>query len=209
MNIPVYNAKGEKTSRVKVDDSVFKIEPNEDVVHRAVVAEMTNSRQGTHSTKTRSEVRGGGRKPRRQKGGGVSRAGTIRSPIWRGGGVVFGPKPRDYKNRLPKKMKQLARRSALSQRVKEQAVYVIDEMIIGDPKTKDFRKLLQGLGIDEKKVTVLVGEMEENLSLSARNLPNVFLIPAADASTYDLLDCEAVLFDKAGIKKLSDQLAVN
>ena len=209
MNIPVYNAKGEKTSRVKVDDSVFKIEPNEDVVHRAVVAEMTNSRQGTHSTKTRSEVRGGGRKPRRQKGGGVSRAGTIRSPIWRGGGVVFGPKPRDYKNRLPKKMKQLARRSALSQRVKEQAVYVIDEMIIGDPKTKDFRKLLQGLGIDEKKVTVLVGEMETNLSLSARNMPNVFLIPAADASTYDLLDCEAVLFDKAGIKKLSDQLAVN
>lgn len=209
MNIPVYNAKGEKTSRVKVDDSVFKIEPNEDVVHRAVLAEMTNSRQGTHSTKTRSEVRGGGRKPWRQKGSGKARAGTIRSPIWRGGGVVFGPKPRDYKNRLPKKMKQLARRSALSQRVKEQAVYVIDEMIIGDPKTKDFRKLLQGLGIDEKKVTVLVGEMETNLSLSARNMPNVFLIPAADASTYDLLDCEAVLFDKAGIKKLSDQLAVN
>jgi len=209
MNIPVYNAKGEKTSRVKVDDSVFKIEPNEDVVYRAVLAEMTNSRQGTHSTKTRSEVRGGGRKPWRQKGSGKARAGTIRSPIWRGGGVVFGPKPRDYKNRLPKKMKQLARRSALSQRVKEQAVYVIDEMIIGDPKTKDFRKLLQGLGIDEKKVTVLVGEMETNLSLSARNMPNVFLIPAADASTYDLLDCEAVLFDKAGIKKLSDQLAVN
>ena len=209
MNIPVYNTKGEKTSRVKVDDSVFKIEPNEDVVHRAVLAEMTNSRQGTHSTKTRSEVRGGGRKPWRQKGSGKARAGTIRSPIWRGGGVVFGPKPRDYKNRLPKKMKQLARRSALSQRVKEQAVYVIDEMIIGDPKTKDFRKLLQGLGIDEKKVTVLVGEMETNLSLSARNMPNVFLIPAADASTYDLLDCEAVLFDKAGIKKLSDQLAVN
>ena len=209
MNIPVYNAKGEKTSRVKVDDSVFKIEPNEDVVHRAVLAEMTNSRQGTHSTKTRSEVRGGGRKPWRQKGSGKARAGTIRSPIWRGGGVVFGPKPRDYKNRLPKKMKQLARRSALSQRVKEQAVYVIDEMIIGDPKTKDFRKLLLGLGIDKKKVTVLVGEMETNLSLSARNMPNVFLIPAADASTYDLLDCEAVLFDKAGIKKLSDQLAVN
>ncbi len=209
MNIPVYNAKGEKTSRVKVDDSVFKIEPNEDVVYRAVLAEMTNSRQGTHSTKTRSEVRGGGRKPWRQKGSGKARAGTIRSPIWRGGGVVFGPKPRDYKNRLPKRMKQLARRSALSQRVKEQAVYVIDEMIIGDPKTKDFRKLLQGLGIDEKKVTVLVGEMETNLSLSARNMPNVFLIPAADASTYDLLDCEAVLFDKAGIKKLSDQLAVN
>ena len=209
MNIPVYNAKGEKTSRVKVDDSVFKIEPNEDVVYRAVLAEMTNSRQGTHSTKTRSEVRGGGRKPWRQKGSGKARAGTIRSPIWRGGGVVFGPKPRDYKNRLPKKMKQLARRSALSQRVKEQAVYVIDEMIIGDPKTKDFRKLLLGLGIDKKKVTVLVGEMETNLSLSARNMPNVFLIPAADASTYDLLDCEAVLFDKAGIKKLSDQLAVN
>ncbi|MAG21596.1 MAG: 50S ribosomal protein L4 [Candidatus Marinimicrobia bacterium] len=209
MNIPVYNVKGEETSKVRVDDSVFKIEPNEDVIHRAVVAEMTNSRQGTHSTKTRSEVRGGGRKPWRQKGRGVARAGTIRSPIWRGGGVVFGPKPRDYKDRLPKKMKKLARRSALSQRVQDKAVYVVDEMTIDAPRTKDFRKLLQDLGLGGKKITVLVGEIEKNLSLSARNLPNVFLIPATDVSTYDLLDCEAVVFDKAGIKKLSEQLAVN
>lgn len=209
MNIPVYNVKGEETSKVRVDDSVFMIEPNEDVIHRAVVAEMTNSRQGTHSTKTRSEVRGGGRKPWRQKGRGVARAGTIRSPIWRGGGVVFGPKPRDYKDRLPKKMKKLARRSALSQRVQDKAVYVVDEMTIDAPRTKDFRKLLQDLGLGGKKITVLVGEIEKNLSLSARNLPNVFLIPATDVSTYDLLDCEAVVFDKAGIKKLSEQLAVN
>ena len=209
MELSLKNMQGATVGSIEVSDAVFDTPLNKALIHQVMVAQLANKRAGTHSTKTRAEVRGGGRKPWRQKGSGKARAGTIRSPIWRGGGVVFGPKPRDYKNRLPKKMKQLARRSALSQRVKEQAVYVIDEMIIGDPKTKDFRKLLQGLGIDKKKVTVLVGEMETNLSLSARNMPNVFLIPAADASTYDLLDCEAVLFDKAGIKKLSDQLAVN
>ena len=130
MNLPVHNFEGEVISKVRVEDSVFKIEPNADVVYRAVMSEMTNSRQGTHSTKTRSEVRGGGRKPWRQKGRGVARAGSIRSPIWKGGGVTHGPKPKDYKYKLPKRMRRLARRSVLSQRAGDKEIMVVEEVFL-------------------------------------------------------------------------------
>lgn len=208
MQFQVYNTEGDVTSKIRVHDSVFKITPNDDVIHRAIVAEMTNARQGTRSTKTRSEVRGGGRKPWRQKGRGVARAGTIRSPLWRGGGVVFGPKPHNYRHRLPKKMKQLARRSVLSQRASQKEIYVIDQISFQEPKTRFFLAVLQKLGIEEKKVTFFPSKVDRNVILSARNLPNVLVVPAEQASTYDLLDCDVLLFDKAGIKNIVAQLTV-
>jgi len=209
MQFTVYNTEGDATSKVKVHDSVFKISPNEDVIHRAVVSEMTNARQGTRSTKTRSEVRGGGRKPWRQKGRGVARTGSIRNPIWRGGGITFGPKPHVYQSRLPKKMKQLARRSVLSSRTSQKEIVVIDHISLDEPKTKAFLSILVKMGLEDKKVTFLPSEIDRNILLSARNLPNVLVIPAEKASTYDLLDCDILLFDKLGIKKIADQLAVS
>ena len=209
MDLPVHNFEGEVISKVRVEDSVFKIEPNVDVVYRAVMSEMTNSRQGTHSTKTRSEVRGGGRKPWRQKGRGVARAGSIRSPIWKGGGVTHGPKPKDYKYKLPKKMKGLARRSVLSQRAGDKEIMVVEEVFLASPKTKDFTHILRKLGIVEKKITFFPVISNKNVVLSARNLPNVTVIEATNASTYDLLDAEVLLFEKEGLKKLNDLLTVN
>ncbi|MEE2876158.1 MAG: 50S ribosomal protein L4 [Candidatus Neomarinimicrobiota bacterium] len=209
MDFPIHNSDGEVISKMKATDSVFKIEPNRDVIYRAVMSEMTNSRQGTHSTKTRSEVRGGGRKPWRQKGRGVARAGTIRSPLWKGGGVTHGPRPKNYKFSLPKKMKSLARRSALAQRASDEAIVVIEEVQISSPKTKEFLLLLKKLGIDGKKVTFLPLSTDENVFRSARNISNVTVIKATSASTYDLLDAEVLLFEKEGLKKLDDQLAVN
>ena len=209
MDLPVHNFEGEVISKMKVKDSVFKIEPNTDVVYRAVVSEMTNSRQGTHSTKTRSEVRGGGRKPWRQKGRGVARAGSIRSPIWKGGGVTHGPKPKDYLYKLPKKMKRLARRSVLSQRAGDKEIKVVEEISLASPKTKDFSYILNKLGIDGKKTTFFPAASNKNVALSVRNLPNVTIVEATNASTYDLLNAEVLLFEKDGLKNLNDQLAVN
>ncbi len=209
MDLPVHNFEGEVISKVRVEDSVFKIEPNADVVYRAVMSEMTNSRQGTHSTKTRSEVRGGGRKPWRQKGRGVARAGSIRSPIWKGGGVTHGPKPKDYKYKLPKKMRRLARRSVLSQRAGDKEIMVVEEVSLASPKTKDFAHILNKLGIVGKKITFFSVTSNKNVVLSARNLSNVTVIEAINASTYDLLDAEVLLFEKEGLKKLNDLLTVN
>ena len=208
-DLPVHNIEGKVISKVRVEDSVFKIEPNADAVYRAVMSEMTNSRQGTHSTKTRSEVRGGGSKPWRQKGRGVARAGSIRSPIWKGGGVTHGPKPKDYKYKLPKKMRSLARRSVLSQRVGDKEIMIVEEVSLASPKTKDFTDILIKLGIVGKKITFLPVASNKNVVLSARNLPNVTVIEAVNASTYDLLDAEVLLFEKEGLKKLNDLLTVN
>ncbi|MFQ6608443.1 MAG: 50S ribosomal protein L4, partial [Fidelibacterota bacterium] len=150
-----------------------------------------------------------GRKPWRQKGRGVARAGSTRSPIWRGGGVTFGPKPKNYEKKLPKKMKKLARKSVLSQRISDEAIMVIDSITLEEAKTKKFVELLDKLGIKDKKITYLPAELDENVLLAARNLPNVFIVQAVKASTYDLLDCEVLLFDKEGLEKLNTQLGVS
>tara|TARA_B100000315_G_C14595059_1_gene598411 strand:- start:11991 stop:12626 length:636 start_codon:yes stop_codon:yes gene_type:complete len=208
MQLKVHKITGEESSKVKVDDSVFKIAIVEDVIYRAVVSEMTNSRSGTHSTKTRSEVRGGGRKPWRQKGRGVARAGTIRSPLWRSGGVTFGPKPKNYQYNLPKKMKRLARRSVLSQRANDKEIMVIDEIQFDAPNTKNFLNVLKNLNIDQKKVVFLPEKIDKNVLLSTRNLPNVYVYSAESASTYNMMNCDVLLFDKMGIKKINDSLKV-
>ena len=209
MKFNILKQDGTKGSSITVDDSVFAIEPNNGVVHQAVVTELANGRQGTHSTKNRSEVRGGGKKPWKQKGRGVARAGTIRSPIWKGGGVVFGPEPHKYNKKISKKMRQLARRSVLSSKAKNGEIIILEDISISAPKTKDFSELLKKLNLSGKKITILVAGYSDDLFLAVRNIPNIYLVEATSASTYDLLDCETLLFDKAGLSLINNQLTLN
>ena len=208
MKLNVINSDGGKGEAISVDKSVFGIKPNESVVHQAVIAELANSRQGTHASKNRSAVRGGGKKPFKQKGRGVARAGTIRSPIWRGGGTVFGPEPHNYKTKISKKMKRLARRSVLSDRAKNGDILVVEEISVSSYKTKDFVDFINKFDLKGKKLTVLVSSFNEDLFLSSRNIPNIYLVEATSASTYDLLDCEKLLIDKAALSILNKQLMV-
>ena len=168
---------------------------------------MTNSRQGTHGSKSRGMVRGGGKKPWKQKGRGVARAGTTRSPLWRGGGTVFGPQPHQYEYKLPKKIKRLARRSILSEKLQNKKIIVLNEFGIDEPKTKKTKDLLANLDMQEKKILVLTGDLTENLILSMRNIPNIALLDAMTASAYDLLDSEIILIDQKGLEMLNDGLA--
>jgi large subunit ribosomal protein L4 len=206
MEFQVRKYDGTPAAKIQVDDSVFGIEPNESVVHRAVVVELSNRRQGTHASKNRSLVSGGGRKPWRQKGRGVARAGTTRSPLWRGGGTVFGPEPHRHYKTIPKKMKRLARCSALSTRAAQQAIVVVDEIKLEEPRTKALFQILAALDVADKKVKILPAVLDRNLILSARNLPNVSIVKATDASTYELLDSQVLLFDRAGLSLLNEQL---
>jgi len=209
MKFNITKEDGSKGSSINVDDSVFGIEPNNSVVHQAVVAELANGRQGTHSTKNRSEVRGGGRKPFKQKGRGVARAGSTRSPIWKGGGTVFGPEPHEYDKKISKKMRKLARRSVLSSKANNGEIIVLEDITVKTPKTNDFAKFLDKLNLQGKKITILVAAYSDNLFLAARNIPNIYLVEATSASTYDLLDCESLLFDKAGLSLINKQLKLN
>ena len=209
MKFNITKEDGSKGSSINVDDSVFGIEPNNSVVHQAVVAELANGRQGTHSAKNRSEVRGGGRKPFKQKGRGVARAGSTRSPIWKGGGTVFGPEPHEYDKKISKKMRKLARRSVLSSKATNGEIIILEDITISAPKTNDFSKFLDKLNLLGKKITILVAAYSDDLFLAARNIPNIYLVEATSASTYDLLDCESLLFDKAGLSLINEQLKLN
>ncbi|MEA2076738.1 MAG: 50S ribosomal protein L4 [Candidatus Marinimicrobia bacterium] len=207
MKIDVFKTNGEKLDK-KVDlaKEVFGIEPNEHTIYLAVKAELANMRQGTHKTKTRGDSRGGGAKPWRQKGRGTARAGSRRSPVWVGGGRAFGPEPHLYTAKLPKKVKRLARRSALSQKLNEKAIMVVDDFKLKEAKTKSLATILDKLGLAGKKLTVLVSEINENLYLSARNIPNVYIVPAERASTYEILDCEMLVVEKSAVKSINEAL---
>lgn len=207
MELQIFKNSGTKGAKIKVDETVFGIKPNETVVHQAVVAELSNLRQGTRAAKSRGMVTGSQKKPFRQKGRGMARAGTKKSPLWRGGGVVFPPSPHKHIKLMPKKMKQLARRSVLSDKAANGKVMVIDEFNIEKPKTKLFIDLLKNLELADMKVIVLPSVIDNNLDLATQNIPNVFVIKATDVSTYDLLDSEVLLFDKAGLTLLNEQLA--
>ena len=206
MKLDVLNIDGSKSSAITLDDSVFGIKPNHHVVHQAVVSELSNSRQGTHSAKNRSMVRGGGKKPFKQKGRGVARAGTNRSPIWKGGGVVFGPEPHKYNKKTTKKMRRLARKSVLSDRVQNGKFIVIDDISLDEPKTKLLVNLLSSLKLNNSKITLLVDSEKNNLFLAARNIPNVYLVESLRASTYDLIDCDVIVAEKSGAELLNNQL---
>ena len=169
---------------------------------------MTNMRQGTHATKNRSAVQGGGKKPWKQKGRGVARAGTIRSPLWKGGGTVFGPEPHDYHHKLPKKLSRLARKSVLSDKAKEGKLLVIEEFTLDSYKTAEFLSILKKLEIDTKKITLLISGFDENLDKATRNLSNVYMVDAVKVSTYDLIDCEILVVDKASMSVLTKILTL-
>ena len=207
MKFDIVNLKGSKVSDLNADSNVFGIEPNIGAIRQAVLSEMTNMRQGTHSTKNRSNVKGGGKKPWKQKGRGVARAGTIRSPLWKGGGTVFGPEPHDYNHKLPKRLSKLARCSILSTKASEGNILVVEDFTIVSHKTSEFVAIIELLDLKNKKLTVLVSEYNENLDKSVRNLKNVYLIDSKKASSYDLIDCDVLLIDKASIEILTEMLS--
>ena len=207
MKIEVHNNSGKVVDSIDIDNNVFDVELNPSVIRQAVLAELTNLRQGTHSTKNRSAVRGGGKKPFKQKGRGVARAGTIRSPLWKGGGVVFGPEPHGYSHKMPKKMSKLARKSVISKRIKDGEVVILDTIDIESKKTSNFISFLKDIKVNQKKTLILVDSFQKNLVLASRNIRNVFIENARSVSVYDLLDSEIILIDKVGVKILSEVLA--
>ena len=207
MKIDVQNSSGNVVESIKLDSNIFDIEVNHSVVRQAVLSELSNLRQGTHSAKNRSAVRGGGKKPWKQKGRGVARAGTIRSPLWKGGGIVFGPEPHVYTKKLPKKMSKLARKSVLTKKFHDKELIVLDNIKISSKKTSSFISLMKKIDIVNKKTLILVDSFQENLILSSRNIRNVFVENVKNVSVYDLLDSEIILIDKAGINIFSESLA--
>ena len=207
MKLNIKNINGKSVGDVSVSKDVFGIEPNLPVVRQAVLSELNNMRQGTHSAKNRAMVNGGGKKPWKQKGRGVARAGTIRSPLWKGGGTVFGPEPHSYSHKLSKKLSRLARKSVLSSKVADGDLLVIDNFKLEDHKTSRFFSILKNFNLADRKITVLIGENgNRNLDLSSRNLRNVNLVNSKNASTYDLIDCEVLIIDRDSVHVLSDSL---
>ena len=206
MKIDVQNISGKVVDTINLDKKIFNIEMNTSVVRQAVLSELSNLRQGTHSSKNRSAVKGGGKKPWKQKGRGVARAGTIRSPLWKGGGVVFGPEPHGYSKKLPKKMSKLARKSVLSKKLHDGELIVLDTIEIGTKKTSDFISFMKSIDIFNKKTLILVDSFQENLILSSRNIRHVFVENVKSVSVYDLLDSEIILVDKIGITSFSKVL---
>lgn len=202
MKVDMLTASGKKGKKVDLNPEVFAISPNEAVVHQAVKAQLASLRSGTASTKRRSEVRGGGKKPWRQKGTGRARAGSIRSPLWKGGGVVFGSKPRDYSQKLPKKMQKLAVKSVLSDKAKNNNLIVIEKLNFSKPETKKAVELLKNLGVD-KKVTFVLPDEEINAEKSLRNIPTAKVIFTSEINPYDLLDCQVIVLTKDVVEHLN------
>lgn len=201
MDINVLDIKGQETGRkVTLSESIFGIEPNDHVIYLDVKQYMADQRQGTHKSKERSEVSGSTRKLGRQKGGGGARRGDINSPVLVGGGRVFGPKPRDYRFKLNKKVKNLARRSALSYKAQEQAILVVEDFNFEAPRTKDFVNIAKNLKVDGKKLLLLLPEANKNVFLSARNLQKAHVMVAKDVNTYKILDADVLIVTENSLK---------
>jgi len=198
MQVPVYNITGEVVKNIEISDAVFAVPFNEAVVHQVRVSQQANARQGTHSTKTRGEVAGSTRKIYRQKHTGESRAGSIKSPLRRGGGTVFGPKPRDYSQALPKKMRRLALRCVLSAKASDGELKVLEDLKLDQPKTREMVKILTALGVDSSAL-VAMAEPEENVVKSARNLPGIKTIPASLLNVVDLLSYKLLIMTEAAV----------
>lgn len=204
--IQVKNMQGADVEELALKDAVFGVEPNKAVMHEVVVNYLASLRAGTSCTKSRGEVRGGGRKPWRQKGTGRARAGTSRSPLWRGGAIIFGPKPRDYSYRVNKKKVALAMRSALSDKVIENAMFVLDALSFEAPKTKDMIKVLEALGT-EKKTLLVLPEIDEVVIKSARNIKGITPVTVAELNTYEILNHNNIVFTKDAVAKIEEVLA--
>lgn len=203
--VSVYNMEGNEVGTIELNDAVFGVEVNEHLVHQAVVRHLANKRQGTQKAKTRSEVRGGGRKPWRQKGTGHARQGSIRAPQWTGGGVVFAPTPRDYSKKMNKKEKRAAMRSALTSRVEAQKLIVLDSLKLDQIKTKEMQRVLDNLKIN--KALVVMPEVDENIRLSTRNIPNVVTAEARMINVYDVMKYSTVILTKDAVASIEEVYA--
>ena len=204
-NVSVYNIEGKEVGSIELNDAVFGVEVNEHLVHMAVVNQLANNRQGTQSAKTRSEVSGGGRKPWRQKGTGHARQGSTRAPQWTGGGIVFAPKPRDYSFKMNKKEKKIALLSALTSKVADNKIVVLDAFNLDEVKTKKFAEVMSNLKVD-KALVVIEGE-NKNVVLSGRNIPTVKVSATNEINTYDVLKYETLVVTKAAVEKLEEVYA--
>ena len=205
--IDIKDAKGEKIGTAELNPSVFGIEPNVPVMHLAVRAQRASWRQGTHDTKTRGEVRGGGKKPWRQKGTGRARQGTIRAPQWAGGGTVFGPHPRSYEMKVNKKEIKLAMRSALSAKLADNQLMVVADWNFEKPCTKDAKAFIKAMGFEGQRTTLVIGNDDVTTWLSFRNLEKVNILPVAEANTYELLDNKQLVFTAEALKRIEEVLA--
>ncbi|SFG94906.1 large subunit ribosomal protein L4 [Desulfotomaculum arcticum] len=204
--VAIYNINGDQVGEIDLKDEVFGVPVHQQALHDAVTMQLAGRRRGTHDTKTRAEVSGGGRKPWRQKGTGRARHGSIRSPIWRGGGIVFGPHPRDYSFRIPRKVRRLAMKSALSSKVDNGSIIVLDELTINVPKTKEMVKILQNLKVD-KKALVVTAEKAEAVFKSARNIPGIKPLSVPGLNVYDLLAHNTLVITKDAVTKVEEVFA--
>ena len=204
--VAVYNSANQQVGDIELNDSVFGVEMNAGLVHQAVVMQLASRRLGTHATKTRGLVRGGGRKPWRQKGTGRARSGSTRSPLWVGGGTVFGPQPRSYAFHMPKKQRRLAIKCALSDKVASGDFIVLDDLQFDAPKTKSVVKMLGDFGVDAKSLIITLDE-NENVELSSRNIPGVKAINTMGLNVYDILNHTKLFITKAAIEKIEEVLA--
>ncbi len=205
MKANIYNKSGKKLSKtVELNKKVFSVKPSEHSIYLTVKSELASKRQGTHSSKTRAEVRGGGAKPWKQKGTGRARVGSTRNPARVHGGSAFGPKPRNYDIKVNKKTKKLARISALSLKISSDDYKIVDDLAMPSSKTKDFNDVISKLDLQNKKVTMVVGDYDKNLFLSSRNLFLVNMVSVLDVSTYDIMNSDTVLFDESSINKLNE-----
>ena len=203
--VTLFKQDGTINGEIELNSDIFGIEPNENVVFDAVIMQRASLRQGTHAVKNRSAVSGGGRKPWRQKGTGRARQGSIRSPQWRGGGIVFGPTPRSYSYKLPKKVRRLAIKSVLSQKVLDNKLVVVEALQFDAPKTKEFAQVLSNLNVDTK-VLVVVESSNDFALLSARNIPNVTIVDETDVTVLDVVNNDKLLFTKAALSKVEEGL---
>lgn len=204
--VALLNQSGANVGEIELNDSVFGIEPNQQVLFDAVLAQRASLRQGTHKVKNRSEVSGGGRKPWRQKGTGRARQGSIRSPQWRGGGIVFGPTPRSYSFKLPKKVRRLAIKSALSSKVLENNMLVLDGLAVEAPKTKEMVSILNSLDVN-RKALIVTADLNETVTLSARNIPGITVVAANGINVLDLLNHDKIVITKEAVQKIEEVLA--
>lgn len=204
--VDVLDLKGKKKESLDLDSKVFDGKVNNALMHQAVVTYLANQRKGLASSKTKGQVSGGGRKPWRQKGTGRARVGSNRSPLWKGGGVTFGPKPHSYRKDLPKKMKVLALKSALNAKFKDKELLVLEKLEVSSHKTKDFLKIVKGLKLDQAKACFIVENMDNNLKLSCRNLGKVSLDSAGNLNTYEALDCKSIIFTKDALEKVTQRI---
>ncbi|MGX7014771.1 50S ribosomal protein L4 [Vagococcus silagei] len=205
-SVALFKQDGTQNGEITLNEGIFGIEPNESVVFDAIIMQRASLRQGTHAVKNRSAVRGGGRKPWRQKGTGRARQGSIRSPQWRGGGIVFGPTPRSYSYKLPKKVRRLAIKSVLSEKVAENKMVVVEGLAFDAPKTKEFKQVLANLSIDSKVLVVLEGG-NDFAALSGRNLPNVSIVEADNVSVLDVVAADKLLVTKTALTQVEEVLA--